>query len=411
MAYSNHRRFIVGLSVGIVVSFLFLNSSVFELLVNLPRVFGLYKPTKVLVIFQNNHELRPTGGFMGSYATFTFDKFKIKDFQTFDIYDADGHVLNYVAPPEAIQTAFQLGSWRLRDANWDPDFSKSAKTILWFFEQAGIETPDILAAVNLSAIEKIFKILPNGLYLGDYTLNVSADTLWDITQQHSQSDFFPGSKQKKEFIYDLSKELMNEFVKLPIIQKIKLVTTLSGLFKEKDVQAYSVNPEIQKTFVELKWDGSLKKPLCPSLAPFCTPERIEIVEANLGSNKSNCCVTRRVKLEVEKNGQIINHKLKITFSNQDNDQNKKWGGRYLANIRIFVNDEVMEKWVNILPGAEQTIDFDYQLPRAKILFSPLFLIFQKQSGIDSFPLTIEVLDKNKIQTTTKMISKDTKFWL
>ena len=411
MSYSNHRRLIIGLSVGVFVAFLFFNSLIFKMLLNLPRIFGVYQPTKVLVLLQNNNELRPTGGFMGSYATFTIDKFKINYFRTYDIYDADGHVPNYVTPPEAIQTAFQLGSWRLRDANWDPDFPQSAKTILWFLEQAGIETPEILAAVNLSAVEKLFNILPHDLYLSDYDLNVSADTLWDIAQQHSQSDFFPGSKQKKVFIYDLSKELINEFTKLSIANKVKFVSTLTGIFKDKDVQVYSVNSEIQKTFSDLGWDGSLKKSICPELIPLCTPERIEIVEANLGSNKSNCCVTRKVKLEVEKNGQDINHKLKITFSNQDNGQNKKWGGRYLANIRLFINDEVMEKWVNALPGAEQTIDFEYRLTPANKYFSPIFVTFQKQSGVHSFPLTIEVINKNKIETTTKTIFRDVKFWL
>ena len=88
MVYSNHRRLIIGLSVGIFALFLFLNSLIFELLINLPRIFGVYQPTKVLVLLQNNNELRPTGGFMGSYASFILDKFKIKNFQTYDIYDA-----------------------------------------------------------------------------------------------------------------------------------------------------------------------------------------------------------------------------------------------------------------------------------------------------------------------------------
>ncbi|MBI5356159.1 DUF4012 domain-containing protein [Candidatus Collierbacteria bacterium] len=411
MGYSNHRRLICGLSVDIFISFLFFNSLIFKMLFNLPRIFGVYRPTKVLVLLQNNNELRPTGGFMGSYTTFTFDKFRIKNFQTYDIYDADGHVPNYVTPPEAIQTAFQLGSWRLRDANWDPDFPQSAKTILWFLEQAGIESQDILVAVNLSAIQTIFKMLPHDLYLSDYDLNISANTLWDITQQHSQFGFFPGSKQKKEFIYDLSKELVNEFTKLSIVNKVKLVTTLSGLFKDKDVQLYSVNFEIQNIFSDLRWDGSLKKSLCPRLIPFCTPARIEIVEANLASNKSNCCVIRKVKLEVDKGGQAINHRLKVTFFNQDNDQNKKWGGRYLANVRLFINDEVMEEWINIFPGAEQTADFEYRLTPANKYFSPIFVTFQKQSGIHSFPLTIEVLSRGKIETTSKIIFRDTWFWL
>ena len=142
----------------------------------------------------------PPGGIYGILRHITFDKPKINDFRTYDIYDADGHVPNYVAPPEAIQTALQLGSWRLRDANWDPDFPQSAKTILWFFEQTGIEAPDILVAVNLSAVEKVFEVLPHNLYVSDYDLDVSADSLWDITQQHTQSGFFPDLNRKRVYL-------------------------------------------------------------------------------------------------------------------------------------------------------------------------------------------------------------------
>ena len=75
MVYSNHRRLIIGLSVTIIVSFLFFNSLIFKMLLNFPRIFGVYQPTKVLVLLQNNNELRPTGGFMGSYVSFILDKF------------------------------------------------------------------------------------------------------------------------------------------------------------------------------------------------------------------------------------------------------------------------------------------------------------------------------------------------
>ena len=94
-----------------------------------------------------------------------------------------GHVPNYVAPPEGHPDRLPAWFMEIEDANWYPDFPQSAKTILWFFEQAGIEAPDILVAVNLSAVEKVFKVLPHNLHLSDYDLDVSANTLWDITQQ------------------------------------------------------------------------------------------------------------------------------------------------------------------------------------------------------------------------------------
>ncbi|GIV45004.1 MAG: hypothetical protein KatS3mg035_2127 [Bacteroidia bacterium] len=53
----------------------------------LPSLLGESEPKKYLVLFQNDKELRPTGGFITAYAIFTLDKGIIKLERQDDIYN------------------------------------------------------------------------------------------------------------------------------------------------------------------------------------------------------------------------------------------------------------------------------------------------------------------------------------
>ncbi|KKU67917.1 MAG: hypothetical protein UX92_C0027G0013 [Candidatus Amesbacteria bacterium GW2011_GWA1_47_20] len=72
-----------------------------------------------IVLLQNNTELRPSGGFMGSFVKLKTQNSKLKTLEVEDIYQPDGQVVGYVEPPAPIKKAFPFGSWKLRDANWD----------------------------------------------------------------------------------------------------------------------------------------------------------------------------------------------------------------------------------------------------------------------------------------------------
>src|SRR3989338_4365332 len=51
-----------------------------------------------LVLFQNNLEIRPTGGFIGSYGLLTIEDGHVSDFRIFDVYQADGQLKGHVEP-------------------------------------------------------------------------------------------------------------------------------------------------------------------------------------------------------------------------------------------------------------------------------------------------------------------------
>ena len=121
---------------------------------NLPEILN----KDYVVLLQNNTELRATGGFMGSYARLRFRNGTLQNTKFEDIYEPDGQLYGYVKPPAPLDLAFDHGSWKLRDSNWDPDFRVSAPQIAWFFGQGG-EVVDGLVALNLTTVLKVLEVL------------------------------------------------------------------------------------------------------------------------------------------------------------------------------------------------------------------------------------------------------------
>lgn len=97
-----------------------------------PDLVGLYRKQTYLVLLQNNMELRPTGGFIGSFALLTFNKGQLLDFEVRDVYSTDGQLKGHVEPPTELKEHLGEAGWYLRDSNWDPDFPTSAARAAWF---------------------------------------------------------------------------------------------------------------------------------------------------------------------------------------------------------------------------------------------------------------------------------------
>src|SRR5258708_20983577 len=92
---------------------------------NLPSLLGVTKPQTYLVLFQNNMELRPTGGFIGSFGLFTFVKGRLIDDSIFFVYSTYGQLKGHVEPPSSIKNYFGEANCVLRDSYWGPGFSTS----------------------------------------------------------------------------------------------------------------------------------------------------------------------------------------------------------------------------------------------------------------------------------------------
>lgn len=91
-----------------------------------PALAGIDHERVYLVAAQNNDELRATGGFISALGPVRLRAGKIDSLDLVDSFSIDDFSKNYPSPPAPLRRIMLSGYWVPRDANWSPDFPRSA---------------------------------------------------------------------------------------------------------------------------------------------------------------------------------------------------------------------------------------------------------------------------------------------
>lgn len=375
-------------------------------------------PKTYLILFQNNTELRPTGGFIGSYGLVTFDRGKLTDFSVYDVYAADGQLKGHVEPPEAIKRYLGEAGWYLRDSNWEPDFPVSAARAAWFLEKETGQVVDGVVGINLYFAQKLLEAT-GPIELADYGETITADNLFERAEFHSEANFFPGSTQKRDFLASLAAALFERVRLADATLLAHLARALYLSLEEKEVLIYFTNPAAQELVAQSGWAGALRTPVC-SPDRECASDYLAVFEANVGVNKANFFVSRRIVHGVEIGPEgSVSAQLRIDYDNRSPSQT--WpAGRYKNFLRLFLPEgavleevkvgekEIEEEEIMVETSAGRTsFGFLVEVPikssrQVKISFRPparvatgaaeasYLLLFQKQSGTGKTPLFLTV---------------------
>lgn len=298
----------------------------------LPEIVAFDGSKKYLILLQNNNELRPTGGFIGSYGLLSFENGKLKKIDVNDIYAIDGQLALQVEAPQEIKTDLGQTRWYLRDSNWEPDFPTSAKQAEWFFTKETGEKVLGVIALDIVAMEKLLEAV-GPLELSDYGETITSDNLFERAITHAETSFFAGSQAKSNFLTALTNALFNKifFSKNPNWPGI--VRAIGSSLETKHISIFLNNSRLFSYLVSQNWASVLPRgtqntgPIDDFIAP---------VEANMGANKSNYYLDRSYNLEtvVGKDGDI-KHRLRISYVNRS--PSDTWpAGIYKNRFRIYL---------------------------------------------------------------------------
>ncbi|EKD80617.1 MAG: hypothetical protein ACD_40C00051G0012, partial [uncultured bacterium] len=127
----------------------------------LPDLLGNPDAKKYLIMFQNDAELRATGGFLTAYATMKITKGKIEAGISQDIYTLDAGFKRKVPAPDPIKKYLPLVyTWNLRDMNLSPDFKSSMDTFTGYMNEVpGAPDFDALIAIDTQVPVRILEVL------------------------------------------------------------------------------------------------------------------------------------------------------------------------------------------------------------------------------------------------------------
>lgn len=390
-----------------------------------PGALGQPDAKNYLLVFQNDKELRATGGFMTAYAFLKLDKGKIDTTQSDDIYRLDEKLLNIclkkicpLAPPEPIVKYLPEAdgspreAWSLRDANLSPDVPTSMRQFEKMYSFIGEGTPwDGIILIDTHVVEELIKITGPIDVFGT-TYSAQNDSRCDcpnvIYELENYAQIIERGEQDRKAILGtlmsqiLAKSLESSTEKLP-----DFINTGVKLANSKNILFFMHDSKTQDALSKLNWIGQIKQP---------NGDYLHINDSNFAGGKSNLYVEEKVELDVSiKDGKVKN---KLTIEYKNPQQPKSWLNNVINRnyLRIYVpkgakliaskgsdspvkSFEELEKtvfdgFIQVRPANSRVISFEYELP-INISGKEYPLIIQKQPGTKDFEYTVKVNGKQK----------------
>lgn len=281
---------------------------------------------RYVFIFQNNQELRATGGFIGSFGLMNIDKGVVKSLDIKEIYNPDGQLLKQILAPQPLQDL--TTRWYLRDSNWFADFPTSAQKIISFYEKTGGATPDGVISLTPTVIERLLTIT-GPITLDNYGVTVSADNFVKVTQYQTGVAYDKVTNKPKQFIADLAPILINNLLSSDASQYYKIIEALNNSFQEKHILLYFLDSTLQETVQNYNLGGKL----------YETPkDYLSVVHSNIGGYKTDGVMQDSLNLSthIQDNGSVIN-KLIITRVHKGGNTEYEWWNQDNINyMRVYM---------------------------------------------------------------------------
>jgi hypothetical protein len=150
----------------------------------LPQVMGVEDERKYMILFQNDAELRATGGFLTAFAILRVEKGKVFQEKSEDIYELDKKFNSQIPAPELISKYHKLVYRQyLRDINLSPDFKVSMDAFSGHYNEIrGEPEIDGIIAVDTQVLKDIVEVLGPIEVPGYGTFSAESDPRCDCPQ-------------------------------------------------------------------------------------------------------------------------------------------------------------------------------------------------------------------------------------
>ncbi len=257
-------------------------------------VLGAQEDRRYLLVFQNNHELRPTGGFIGSLGVVNVSRGQVEEVDVQTVYDPDGQLKEYIAPPDPMRGI--TDRWYLRDANWFVDFDLSAEKIQSFWEKEGGSKVDGVIAITPEIIQDLLAIT-GPIEMPTYNVTVDEDNFIALTQDEVTYDYDKEVNRPKQFLADLTPVLLNRVFAQDSKAVLDVLNVMNNAIQKKSLLVNLTRTEEQARVHELNWSGELPEEQLGLLY---------VNNTNIGGHKSDQFMDQEIdyRSDVQSNGDV-----------------------------------------------------------------------------------------------------------
>ncbi len=291
------------------------------------ELLGENGPRLYLFLFQNNHELRPTGGFIGSYGLLSIRNGRVENLLVDGIFNPDGQFRENIVPPRPMRK--MTVAWSLHDSNWWPDFPTSARKAVSFYEKTGGPTVDGIVALTPVVLRDMLRVT-GPIDMPEYGVTVDADNFMPVIQEEVEVNYDRDENRPKKILSDLTPILIDRLTSsrdpetlLPVLQ------TLSDALSERQILLYSRNEDIESLLSRAGWSGGL----LPTDGDYAS-----VVHTNINGFKTDGVIENSVEhsSDIRADGSVVDT-IRITRRHTGGDTGYDWWDRVNSDyMRVYV---------------------------------------------------------------------------
>lgn len=357
------------------------------------------RPEHILVVFQNNNELRGGGGFITQLLDIELGRKKIKLHFRHDHNELRGHT--QVIPPKEVQEFLKLKHWFFRDSNLFGDFEKSAQRMIESYSNIYTNTKVFgVVAINYGLLERFMRVVgpikEGGIVFTAKNLFYQLSTLVSNVDFHNAE---AGSNRKwilKALFKRIMKRLLIHVWKWPpclVLLKEAIIT--------KDLQLFTTDQHLQKKLIAKGFS-----------IPFTAKgysDALAIVENNYLGLKTNRYLRRTISREVffvfdKENRKLAGADVTLTIEVQHGGgYDYPISGTYqgvmsicllksVLQVKVMSDDKELEAaeegdfitrpiHYQLAVGKKFLVTIHYQIPAATLRDDNYSFKYLKQSGV------------------------------
>lgn len=386
----------------------------------LPDMMGQDRERKYLILFQNDKELRPTGGFITAYAIFRVNRGQIVSEGSEDIYKLDDQLLKKVpAPQPIIKYLPNVSTLNLRDSNLSPDFKASMQTFESLYQStSGKKDIDGIFALDTDFVLRLVEVLgPIEAYGTKFTTEKvdicdCPQIIYELERYADQPVAYEKGS-RKDIIGVLMQQMMTQAFSAPKSSWPKLLEAGITSLRDKHLLLYFHDQTNQEAVEKINFAGRLYQ---------WDGDYLHINETNFAGAKSNLYIQEKIKQKVTKGKDGNLHKMvSIEYKyprRGDNCSLERQSGLCLAGIyrdwiRIYIPEgsklikssgtqqtlttttdlgkTVFDGFFELRPEGALKIELEYTVPvKADKEYK---LLIQKQPGTDNINYEIDAFGK------------------
>lgn len=386
-----------------------------------PQVLGMPSAKNYLLLFQNDKEIRPTGGFMTAYATLTFKNGQVSATTSDDIYRLDEKLLKVcltkicpLTPPAPIVkylpevSGKPRSAWSMRDSNISPDLSTSAKEFEKMYQLLGEGLPfDGIIYIDTQVVEELIEVTgPIDVYGTTYSAEIDkrCDCPNVIFELESYAEIAAkGEKDRKAILGVLMQQILARSVGADVEKLPQLVEVVATSANHKHIMFYMHDSLVQNALSKLNWTGEIEN---------YDGDYLHINDANFAGGKSNLYVEQTVTQEIHSQKGEIKKKITVEYKNPQpfgvwlNGINRDYvrfyvpkgsklvsskGSEDAVNTIEDLDKTVFEAFIQVRPQNSRKLEIEYSVPyQPKEQYK---LMIQKQPGAKDFRYIIKLNGK------------------